>query len=139
MLCVGSDELIPVSAADKDGQPINRLSGASKGAPLHSLDYSEESGLGGILRAVHGLALERLPGQHMFTAHLASVLRTIVLENRGVAWLPAALINEDLTSERLAAAASDDWRINLEIRLYRDKITLGAAGERFWETVGSAT
>jgi DNA-binding transcriptional LysR family regulator len=138
-LCVGSDELIPVSAADKNGQPIHRLSGASKGAPLRLLDYSEESGLGGILRAVHGLALERLPVQHVFTAHLASVLRTMVMDDRGVAWLPATLINEDLTSGRLAAAASDDWRIDLEIRLYRDKTSCGEAGERFWEAVSSAT
>jgi len=138
-LCIGSDVLIPVSAADKDGKPVHRLSAASKAAPLHLLDYSEESGLGGILRAVHGLALERLPVQHIFTAHLASVLRTMVLDDRGVAWLPATLINEDLTSGRLAAAASDDWRINLEIRLYRDKTTLGAAAERFWETVSSVT
>ena len=138
-LCIGSDELIPVSAPDKDGQPLHRLSGASKDAPLHLLDYSEESALGGIMRTVHGLALERLPVQHVFTAHLASVLRTMVLDDRGVAWLPATLINDDLTSGKLAPAASDDWRIKLEIRLYRDKTTLGAAGERFWETVSAPT
>ena len=138
-LCVGSDELIPVSAADNNGQPIHRLSDASKSVPLHILDYSDESGLGGILRAVHGLALEHLPVQHVFTAHLASVLRTMVLDDRGVAWLPATLISEDITSGRLAAAASSDWCINMEVRLYRDKTTLGAAGERFWEAVSSAT
>src|SRR5437867_6987913 len=45
-LCVGSDELIPVSAADKNGQPIHRLTGGSKSAPVCLLDYSDESGLG---------------------------------------------------------------------------------------------
>ena len=91
------------------------------------------------MRAVHGLALERLAVQHVFTAHLASVLRTMILDDRGVAWLPATLISDDITSGRLAAAASDDWRINLEVRLYRDRTTLGAAGERFWEAVSSGT
>jgi hypothetical protein len=33
-LFLGSDELIPVSAADKNGQPIRRLCDASKSAPL---------------------------------------------------------------------------------------------------------
>ena len=108
-LFLGSDELIPVSAADKNGQPIHRLSDASKSAPLLLLDYSDESGLGDILRAVHGLALVRLPVQHVFTAHLASVLRTMVLDNRGVAWLPATLVSEDIPSGRLAVAASEDW------------------------------
>jgi LysR family transcriptional regulator, hypochlorite-specific transcription factor HypT len=94
--------------------------------------------LGGILRAVHGLALVRLPVQHVFTAHLASVLRTMVLDNRGVAWLPATLVSEDIANGRLAVAASEDWRIKLEIRLYRNRTPLGQAGERFWEAVSSA-
>jgi DNA-binding transcriptional LysR family regulator len=138
-LFLGSDELIPVSAAAKNGQPVRRLCDASKSAPLLLLDYSDESGLGGILRAVHGPALGRLPVQHVFTAHLASVLRTMVLDNRGVAWLPATLVSEDIPSGRLAVAASEDWCIRLEIRLYRDRTPLGPAGERFWEAVSSAT
>ena len=97
-LFLGSDELILVSAADKNGQPVRRLCDASKSAPLLLLDYSDESGLGGILRAVHGPALGRLPAQHVFTARLASVLRTMVLDSRGVAWLPATLVSEDIPS-----------------------------------------
>jgi hypothetical protein len=38
----------------------------------------------------------------------------------------------------LSFAASEDWRIRLEIRLYRDRTPLGPAGERFWEAVSSA-
>ena len=52
-----------------------------------------------------------------------------------MAWLPATLIRDDITSGRLAAATSGDLRINLEVRLYRDKTPLGAAGEKFWEAV----
>jgi|SRR5450755_2481786 len=138
-LCVGSDELIPVSAVDENGQPIHRLTGGSKSAPIQMLGYSEESGLGRILRAVHGVALDRLPMRNVFTAHLASVLRTMVLDGRGVAWLPATLVGEDITSGRLAVATSGDLGIDLEVRLYRDKTTLGSAGEKFWEAVSSGT
>ena len=136
-LCVGSDELIPVCAMDKKGQPIHRLSSGSKSAPVQMLGYSAESGLGRILRAVHGAALDRLPIRNVFTAHLASVLRTMALDGRGVAWLPATLIGEDIISGRLAAATSGDLRIGLEVRLYRDKASLGAAGEKFREAVSS--
>ena len=101
------------------------------------LGYSGESGLGCLLRAVHGVALDRLPIRNVFTAHLASVLRTMALDGRGVAWRPATLVGEDITSRRLAAATSGDLRINLEARLYRDKTSLGAAGEKFWEAVSS--
>jgi len=134
---VGADELLPVSAVTKNGQPMHRLTGASKSTPVQLLGYSAESGLGGILRAAHGLALERLPVRNVFTADLASVLRTMALDGRGIAWLPATLIGEDVSSGRLTVAASDDWRVDLEIRLYRDRTTLGAAAERFWEAVSS--
>lgn len=137
-LCVGSDQLIPVSAVDKDGKPIHRLTGRGKNAPIKLLGYSEESGLGRFLRAVHGLALEHLPVRNVFTAHLASVLRTMALDGRGLAWLPATLVGEDVRCGRLAAAASDDWWINLEIRLYRDKTPLGSAGEKFWKPLPPA-
>ena len=138
-VCVGSDELIPVSAADENGQPTHRLTGGSKSAPVPILGYSAESGLGRILRAVHGAALDRLAIRNVFTAHLASVLRTMALDGRGVAWLPATLVGEDITSGRLAAATSGDLGIELEVRLYRDKTSLGAAGEKFWEAVTSGT
>ena len=136
-LCVGSDELIPVSAVDKSGSPLHLLTRVSKAAPAKILSYSDESGLGKILRAVHGSALDRLPVRSVFTAHLASVLRTMVLDGRGLAWLPSTLIGEDIMSKRLAIAAPDDWRIQLEVRLYRDKTAIGAAAAKFWEAVSA--
>lgn len=138
-LRVGSDALIPVSAVDGKGKPVHPLTRGSKTTPVPMLGYSAESGLGGILRAVHGPALERLPVRTVFTAHLASVLRTMALDGRGMAWLPAALVGEDVASGRLAAAAPDEWRIELEIRLYRDRTAVGAAAQRFWDAVSAET
>src|SRR5258706_5760970 len=94
-LCIGSDQLIPVSALDDKGQPSHRLANDSKDAPIQLLEYSAESGLGRILREVCGPALGRLHVQTTFTAHLASVLRTLAIDGRGLAWLPATLIDED--------------------------------------------
>lgn len=128
---VGSDELIPVSATDAKGRPRHRLTGTGA-TPVPVMAYSEASGLGRILRAVRGQALAALPTEVVFTAHLASVLRTMVLDGRGLAWLPRTLIAEDLSSGTLVEAASPEWCIPLEIRLYRDDITLGRAAESFW-------
>lgn len=129
-VCIGEDVLIPASAPDEQGQPRHRL--ADKGT-VQLLGYSAESGLGHILNEVRGTALERLPTQTVFTAHLASVLRTMVLDGRGLAWLPHSLIGEDLASGRLVEAADRAWHVDLDIRLYRDRSPLGAAGEAFWE------
>lgn len=134
---IGSDRLLPVSAVDHAGQPIHRLQDGSVGVEM--LDYSEESGLGRIVREVLGPALGRLCVHKVLTAHLASVLRTMAIDGRGLAWLPATLIDEDIAHGRLAIAASDDWRIDLEIRLHRDRAAMGSAGESFWAAAaGSA-
>jgi DNA-binding transcriptional LysR family regulator len=135
---VGSDLLIPVSAPDARGRPRHALAEATTGSPLPLLGYSTESGLGRILREVHGTALERRPAHSVFTAHLASVLRSMALDGRGMAWLPRTLIRDDVTSGRLVEAAPQEWTIELEIRLYRDRAPLGNAAEEFWSAVCAA-
>ncbi|HSW21040.1 MAG TPA: LysR substrate-binding domain-containing protein, partial [Ramlibacter sp.] len=130
---VGQDKLMAVSSPDAQGQPIHRLGGrGAQETPL--LQYAGESGLGRIVRAVVGRRLEALPVRVAFTAHLASVLRTMALDGRGVAWLPETLVGEDMSAGRLVAAAGDDWSITLAIRLYKDRGSAGSAAEAFWAT-----
>ncbi|MES2185921.1 MAG: LysR family transcriptional regulator [Pseudomonadota bacterium] len=151
---VGGDVLLPVCAADGQGRPRHPLPDGSgktgrkaagrpaKGAaaaPVQLLRYSPESGIGHILHEVHGPALDRLPAQTVFTAHLASVLRTMVLDGRGVAWLPQTLVGDDLASGKLVEAGPAAWRIAMEVRLYRDRATLGKAGEAFWAAAAAGT
>ena len=136
---VGRDLLIPVSAPDATGRPRHALAHATTGSPLPLLGYSAESGLGRILREVRGAALERCPTHNVFTAHLASVLRTMALDGRGMAWLPQTLIRDDLDCGRLIEAAPQEWLIDLEIRLYRDRSPLGKAAEEFWSAVCAAS
>jgi len=131
---IGRDVLIPVSAADDKGQALHRL-GSSRSAPVQMLGYGPESGIGRILREVRGAAIDRMPVQMSFTAQLASVLRTMALDGRGMAWLPETLVRDELASGRLVQAASDDWRVELEVRLFRDRAAIGRAAEKFWEAV----
>jgi len=131
---VGKDVMLPVSRPDVHGTPIHRLDVAGD-ATVSALLYSEESGLGRILRAVLGRRLQRLPLHVDFTAHAASVLRTMALDGRGLGWLPLTLVDDDLAQGRLVAAASEDWNVPLEIRLYRDRGSIGKAAEAFWHAV----
>lgn len=130
---VGADRLIPVSAPGADGRAAHRLPPGAGAPAVQLLSYSAESGLGRILRERKGPALDRLQASHVLTAHLASVLRTMVLDGRGLAWLPELLIGDDLARGRLVAAAPDDWTLDLEIRLYRDRAVLPEAAETFWQ------
>ncbi len=131
-LVVGTDRLIPVSAPDKDGRPLHGLSSGGKPMAVHLLSYSTESGLGRILRELKGPLLDRLHAPNVLTAHLASVLRTMALDGRGLAWLPKLLVGDDIDGGRLVVAAPEEWSIDLEIRLYRDRAALGRAAETFW-------
>ena len=132
---VGGDVLIPVSAPDAQGSARHELTRATATRPVQMLNYSAESGIGRILRDVRGAALEHWPAQNVLHAHLASVLRIMALDGRGMAWLPQTLIAEDLASGRLIEAAPQDWWIEMEVRLYRDRSPLGKAAEDFWAAV----
>lgn len=122
-LVVGRDMLLPVRAP---------------GAPEHAwLRFSDESGLGRIVRQALGNELAATGLRPVFTAHLASVLKTMALEGRGLAWLPESLVRDELTARRLQVAGPVHWRLPVEIRLYRDPQPLGAHAEAFWQAARS--
>lgn len=136
-LVVGTDQLVPVSAPDADGRARHALPAAPGRAGTHWLGYSAESGVGRILRELKGSALDRLQVHPVMTAHLASVLRTMALDGRGLAWLPQLLVGDDIAAGRLVVAASDDWGIALQIRLYRRRAEAGRAAEAFWQAASA--
>jgi len=121
---VGRDVLLPVHAP---GAPAQAL-----------LDFSDESGLGRIVRQALGPELAASGLRTVFTAYLASVLKTMALEGRGLAWLPESLVREDLDARRLQVAGPAHWRLPVEIRLYRDPQELSAYAEAFWRAAGAA-
>ncbi|WP_353248635.1 LysR family transcriptional regulator [Salinisphaera sp. T31B1] len=131
-LLIGDDVLLPVAAANAAGEPRYLLTHASPGSPIAVLGYSNESGIGRILHMLKGDALEHASVTRVFTAHLASVLRTMALDGRGIAWLPRTLIADDLAAGRLSVAADAGWHVALEVRLYRGHGPLAAASEAFW-------
>lgn len=126
---VGNDALIPVTAPAGDGSPLHRLDG---GTAVPILAYSAESGIGRIVRALRGAELSRIDAQFVFTAHLATVLKPLVLDGRGVAWLPESLIGDELAAGTLVAAGDPRWAIEVEIRLFRQRAPMPSAAEGLW-------
>ena len=68
----------------------------------------------------------------MFTAHHAVLLKTMAIEGRGVAWLPASLIGPELASGALRAAGDGTWTVPIEVRLFRPRATLSETAEALW-------
>jgi len=123
-IVVGTDLLLPVHAA---GAPARAL-----------LGFSDESGLGRIVRQALGEELAAAGLQTVFSAYLASVLKTMALEGRGLAWLPQSLIREELDAQRLQVAGPAHWRLPVEIRLYRDPQAMSEYAEGFWRAASAA-
>ncbi len=141
---VGTDRLLPVSAPGRAGRARHALAtlampATNSGRRVPILAYSPESGIGRIVRALSGAALARARGEVVFTAHLASVLRTMALDGRGIAWLPHSLISDDLAAGRLVQAGGEEWGVDVEIRLFRSRAALPRAAEAFWRALTICT
>ena len=131
---VGHDALLPVCAPAAGGAPRHALDAAGP-APVPLLEYSAESGIGRLVRALRAADLAAAHAQPAMTAHLATVLKTMALDSRGVAFLPRSLIADELAAGRLVAAGAAHWQIDVEIRLYRRSAPLPRAAEAFWRAV----
>lgn len=141
---VGEDRLLPVSAPNSAGTPLHAIvapaaPGPRKGSkarvPLPVLTYGEASGIGQIMRAVMGDALGERNGlstRAVFTAHHAVLLKTMAIDGRGVAWLPASLIASELASGALCLAGDEAWTVPIEVRLFRPRAPLSETAEALW-------
>jgi DNA-binding transcriptional LysR family regulator len=132
---VGEDELVPVSAPASAGGPARYQIGAEHAENLPVLAYSRQSGLGQIMRGIMGAKLEREPFNIVFTADHAVLLKTMVLEGRGIAWLPQNLIRDEVASGRLMVAATDSWRVPIQVRLCRHASAMSSLAESLWRVV----
>lgn len=122
---IGQDVLMPLmgSSARFDTAPDQ----------LPYLAYTGESGLGRIVS-------HRLQGKEdflhlkpLFSSHLAAVLMSMALENKGVAWLPKSLTEQEVVDARLSRALDDSWDIPLEIHITRPVAPISPSAEEFWK------
>jgi DNA-binding transcriptional LysR family regulator len=135
---VGSDRLLPVCRPDAHGGPADCLD-TPGGHTSRYLAYAETSAIG---RAVQHL-LERPPHQvhleKIFVSRLAAVLKSMVLDGKGLAWLPESHVAQELASGQLVRAGSMAWDLEVEITIFRPRDHLPAAAEAFWNTANAQT
>jgi DNA-binding transcriptional LysR family regulator len=129
---VAYDRLIPCAA------PSLMASRAASLAEEPLLAYGAGSGLGRILRGVIGARLPRLLAAPALTADLAGSLRALCLDGRGVAWLPATLVEEDLISGRLLPIADPSWEVPVTVQLFRPQMPLTPKAEEMWRLAQAA-
>ena len=135
---VSDDLLVPVSAPGPDGAPLHRI-GPAAAEPVPVLAYSQESGLGQIMRAQMEQVLDPARFKPVITSHHAVLLKTMALEGRGLAWLPQSLVRTELDTGRLLpavdAADAAGWQVPVEIRLFRATASQTQMTDALWNEV----
>ena len=135
---LGTDVLVPVSAPAADGpagEPAHRLAGDGV---VPFLAYGPASGLGRIVS--HQLRHKAMPVERIQTAFVgphATLLRSMAIQGRGIAWLPDMLVHDDLQQGSLIRAGGEEWDIPLEICLFRQPSDMAAVAENLWALVAA--
>ncbi len=115
---IGTDQLIPVSKPDTDGQPIFGFD--TPGVEMPYLRFGDAAPIGNLLKPLlvgKGLTA-RL--RMVYENSMAGALRIRARAGDGVAWLPKSLVAPDLENKLLVRTGDRDWDIDLEIRLFRN-------------------
>jgi DNA-binding transcriptional LysR family regulator len=133
MVRLGTDMLIPVSAPNPNNASINPLHSLQGNDSVAFLAYGPTSGLGRVI--LNQLRHKNIREERLhttFVAPQATLLRSMVLQGRGMTWLPAMLIEEDLASGRLIRAGDHEWDIPLDICLFRQPSEMAPVAEKLW-------
>lgn len=121
---VGEDVLVPLASTSANF--------GNAPASLPYLAYTQESGLGRIVAHRLQGKEEFLHLKPLFSSHLAAVLMSMALENKGVAWLPRSLTEQEVADGRLVRALDESWDIPLDIHLTRPTGAISQSAEEFW-------
>lgn len=133
-ILLGDERLIPVCAPDAAGRPLFSLEGHGAG-PVSFLGYSSECSLGWALdHALLSLPSLKLARYHQ--SSLADGLRAMALSRLGVAWLPEAMVRNELNSKTLMRAGSRQFDIPMKVRILRSPGRLGTQADAFWRHLG---
>lgn len=130
-LCIGHDRLIPLV-----GKELHRTASFQK---FPYLAYTEASGLGRILahhlrqRKSDPTSLPVLLNSTHFSSHLAAVLMSMALENKGMAWIPESLSEQEVADGRLVRAMSPEWDVPIDIQLTRPRQLSSSVADAFWK------
>ena len=128
---LGTDLLMPVSAPGPDGGPLHALPGRQE-QPVPFLAFTGASGMGRILAACQGLQTDPIWLETVFTSHVATVLKSMARDGRGMGWAPHSLATDDLAAGTLVRAGGAAWDVPIEIHLFRPRSRQSQAAEAFW-------
>jgi DNA-binding transcriptional LysR family regulator len=137
-LTVGVDTFMPVCRPNERSAPAFRLPGTAN-RPLPFISYTETSYFGRCLALLLEQAKAAPALQLHYESDMAEVLKKLVMEGEGVAWLPRSSINTELESGELVPAGRSEWQLEVELRVYRDASNRSEFLENLWGHIRAAS
>ncbi|NNE79412.1 MAG: LysR family transcriptional regulator [Silicimonas sp.] len=129
-ITIGQDRLVPVCKPNPDGSPIFRFDNSNMKLPF--LRFGDTAPISQHLDPM----LERFNLgtrlQAIYENSMAGALRIRARDGSGIAWLPQSLIEPDLARNILVQTGHNDWTVDLEIRLQRNKRHLNQLTRSIW-------
>lgn len=141
-LILGAESFDPYSATNAQGKPLYRLPGTSA-APVPYLAYTPNAYLG---RMTDLLLADAAAAPHLdkcYETDMAEALKSMALAGHGVAFLPHSAVTDEVKQGQLVrldgatriapkerTANAGDLHLEMEIRLYRDRLAFGEARSR---------
>ncbi|MGF1723226.1 LysR substrate-binding domain-containing protein [Photobacterium nomapromontoriensis] len=127
-LQIGQAELLPVCLCDREGVPLFDL---TQQEPVPWLAYSPSSYMGRQVEAIR----DQVNLKAVFLSSMTDLLKILVLQGQGVAWLPDYSIDAELKSGRVAIVGEPHLRLPITYYAYRYQARLHPAGEQVWQTL----
>ncbi len=124
-----SDQLILVSAVDKQGKPIYRLNSKN---PLNYLAYSSNCLMGKLTEQLINNEASGYDIRCVYENAVTESIKAMVVQGMGVGWLPKICIQPELDRGELINIGTKALTISLDIMLYRSTQRLSSESESLW-------
>jgi DNA-binding transcriptional LysR family regulator len=127
------ERLIPVSAADEQGQARYRLPGSER-EPLPYIGYNASTFLSPVV-ADHLRKVDQQPQLLQVNLNSQAIsVKAMISQGYGVGWLPQRLLEQG-GEQGLVKAGDQRWEVELELRLYRQRNKLSPRLDTLWQRV----
>ncbi|MGF1682361.1 LysR substrate-binding domain-containing protein [Photobacterium minamisatsumaniensis] len=127
-LQIGEAELLPVCACDNEGNPLYCFTNRQE---VPWLAYSPSSYMGRQVEAIR----DQVRLKPIFSSSMTDLLKILVLQGLGVAWLPDYAIREELKTGKVAIVGDTHLRLPITYYAYRYQARLHPAGEQVWRAL----
>lgn len=119
--------LYPVCATNVQGQPV--FDTTQQQVPL--LSYTTTSYMGKLINR-HLASIGGFDGRTVFTSSMCELLKNMVLNGHGIAWLPLWSIVDELRTKRLTCLETAQLVVPIQAYIYRMDTRLNKTAEHFW-------